>query len=191
MWAKHGRNVTPQRIGQENARRHSHVFFCSEPTAWPFNDATPNWIITVHIICMYKLYMCYDEKQRRYTYINISKICAYIYIYISSSKSRFVQDYVGYSSQDPSSAVYEKEKTKLGWDMLKFKVWHQTVNSNTKECTNLNIPKECINSNTSTWIIFKGHGLLSTWWAVTLPHQSCALCFVIWKFSKSYKFYEW
>lgn len=81
MWAKHGRNVTPQRIGQENARRHSHVFFCSEPTAWPFNDATPNWIITVHIICMYKLYMCYDEKQRRYTYINISKICAYIYIY--------------------------------------------------------------------------------------------------------------
>ena len=131
--------------------------------------------------------LCWKTK-KIYLYKYIKNMC--IYIYISSSKSRFVQDYVGYSSQDPSSAVYEKEKTKLGWDMLKFKVWHQTVNSNTKECTNLNIPKECINSNTSTWIIFKGHGLLSTWWAVTLPHQSCALCFAIWKFSKNYKFYD-
>lgn len=46
----------------------------------------------------------------------------YIYYIYLSSKRGFVQDYVGYSSQDPSSAVYEKEKTRLGWDMLKFKV---------------------------------------------------------------------
>lgn len=129
MWAKHGRNVTPQRIGQENARRHSHVFFCSEPTAWPFNDATPNWIITVHIICMYKLYMCYDEKQRRYTYINISKICAYIYIYIIFEKSicpRLCR--IFFSGSEFCSLWKRENKTWLGY----VKIQSMTPNSQFK-----------------------------------------------------------
>ena len=208
LWAEHDRTVKRiqiplvsclhRELGKKTHADTSQkimAFLLPKSTAWPLNYATPKRIpyiwynqFNIHIY-IYVSIITYAYKYR------------YKFIYKSSDRRWLCWFHEGYSSQDLSSSVYEKEETKLGWEMPKFKVWHKTANSNTqgmyqlkytqgtpKECTNLKKKNPIcmyqfrylnLNHFQRTFRPCVTNGLLLTWWVVTLPQQSCASWFYL------------